>query len=382
MVSSRLSNISQSATISMNLKAEELRKTGKKVYNFSLGEPDFNTPDNIIDFAFKAARNGKTHYTPSKGVLELREKIARKFKEMNNISADPANIIVTPTKFSVSLAIMSLLEEGDNVLLPMPYYVSYPDIVKLYGGVPRGVKTNADYSFDYEALEKAVDGKTKALIFSNPCNPTGKVYGENEIRKLCDFVIEHGLYLISDEIYEDLSFEKRPFSPASIPEMADKTITLSGFSKSYAMTGWRIGYMLANPEIIRASDIIQQQTMTCATSVSQYAAIAALDDRETPRRFRDAFMKRRDLIMKSLSGIDGLSFVKPEGAFYLFPEYDLEMTSNDMSMKLLENVQVIVTPGSAFGEQGEKHFRISYATSDENIIEGSRKIGEFMHRGR
>ncbi len=382
MVSSRLSNISQSATISMNLKAEELRKTGKKVYNFSLGEPDFNTPDNIIDFAFKAARNGKTHYTPSKGVLELREKIARKFKEMNNISADPANIIVTPTKFSVSLAIMSLLEEGDNVLLPMPYYVSYPDIVKLYGGVPRGVKTNADYSFDYEALEKAVDGKTKALIFSNPCNPTGKVYGENEIRKLCDFVIEHGLYLISDEIYEDLSFEKRPFSPASIPEMADKTITLSGFSKSYAMTGWRIGYMLANPEIIRASDIIQQQTMTCATSVSQYAAIAALDDRETPRRFRDAFMKRRDLIMKSLSGIDGLSFVKPEGAFYLFPEYDLEMTSNDMSMKLLEDVQVIVTPGSAFGEQGEKHFRISYATSDENIIEGSRRIGEFMHRGR
>ena len=382
MVSSRLSNISQSATISMNLKAEELRKTGKKVYNFSLGEPDFNTPDNIIDFAFKAARNGKTHYTPSKGVLELREKIARKFKEMNNISADPANIIVTPTKFSVSLAIMSLLEEGDNVLLPMPYYVSYPDIVKLYGGVPRGVKTNADYSFDYEALEKAVDGKTKALIFSNPCNPTGKVYGENEIRNLCDFVIEHGLYLISDEIYEDLSFEKRPFSPASIPEMADKTITLSGFSKSYAMTGWRIGYMLANPEIIRASDIIQQQTMTCATSVSQYAAIAALDDRETPRRFRDAFMKRRDLIMKSLSGIDGLSFVKPEGAFYLFPEYDLEMTSNDMSMKLLEDVQVIVTPGSAFGEQGEKHFRISYATSDENIIEGSRRIGEFMHRGR
>ena len=382
MVSSRLKNISQSATISMNLKAEELKKTGKKVYNFSLGEPDFNTPDNIIDFAFKAARNGKTHYTPSKGVPELREKIARKFREMNNISADPANIIVTPTKFSVSLAMMSLLEEGDNVLLPMPYYVSYPDIVKLYGGVPRGVKTNADYSFDYEALEKAVDGKTKALIFSNPCNPTGKVYGENEIRNLCDFVIEHGLYLISDEIYEDLSFEKRPFSPASIPEMADKTITLSGFSKSYAMTGWRIGYMLANPEIIRASDIIQQQTMTCATSVSQYAAIAALDDRETPRRFRDAFMKRRDLIMKSLSGIDGLSFVKPEGAFYLFPEYDLEMTSNDMSMKLLEDVQVIVTPGSAFGEQGEKHFRISYATSDENIIEGSRKIGEFMHRGR
>ena len=382
MVSSRLSNISQSATISMNLKAEELRKTGKKVYNFSLGEPDFNTPDNIIDFAFKAARNGKTHYTPSKGILELREKIARKFKEINNISADPGNIIVTPTKFSVSLAMMSLLEEGDNVLLPMPYYVSYPDIVKLYGGVPRGVATNADYSFDYDALEKSVDGKTKAIIFSNPCNPTGKVYGEKEIRKLCDFVLEHGLYLVSDEIYEDLSFERRPFSPASIPEMADKTITLSGFSKSYAMTGWRIGYMLANPEIIRASDTIQQQTMTCATSVSQYAAIAALDDRETPRRFRDAFMKRRDLIMKSLSGIDGLSFVKPEGAFYLFPEYDLEMTSNDMSMKLLEDVQVIVTPGSAFGEQGEKHFRISYATSDENIIEGSRRIGEFMHRRR
>ena len=382
MVSSRLKNISQSATISMNLKSEELRKTGKKVYNFSLGEPDFNTPDNIIDFAFKAARNGKTHYTPSKGVPELREKIARKFKEINNISADPANIIVTPTKFSVSLTMMSLLEEGDNVLLPMPYYVSYPDIVKLYGGVPRGVGTNSDYSFDYEALEKSVDGKTKALIFSNPCNPTGKVYGENEIRKLCDFVLEHGLYLISDEIYEDLSFEKRPFSPASIPEMADKTITLSGFSKSYAMTGWRIGYMLANPEIIRASDIIQQQTMTCATSVSQYAAIAALDDRETPRRFRDAFMKRRDLLMKSLSGVDGLSFVKPEGAFYLFPEYDLEMTSNDMSMKLLEDVQVIVTPGSAFGEQGERHFRISYATSDENIIEGSRRIGEFMHRRR
>ncbi len=382
MVATRLKNISQSATISMNLKAEELRKTGKRVYNFSLGEPDFNTPDSIIDFAFNAARNGKTHYTPSKGVPELREKIVKKFREINNINADPANIIVTPTKFSVSLAMMSLLENGDNVLLPEPYYVSYPDIVKLYGGIPRGVRTREDYSFDYEAIEKSIDGRTKALIFSNPCNPTGKVYGEKEIRKLCDIVLDRGLYLISDEIYEDISYEKRPFSPASIPEMAEKTITLSGFSKSYAMTGWRIGYMLANPEIIKASDTIQQQTMTCATSVSQYAAIAALDDRETPRKFRDAFMKRRDLLIKSLSGINGLSFVKPEGAFYLFPEYDIGMPSEELSMKLLEDQQVTVTPGSAFGDQGERHFRISYATSDENIIEGSRRIGEFMRKTR
>lgn len=380
MVSSRLKDISPSATISMNLKAEELRKTGKPVYNFSLGEPDFTTPGNIIDAAFAAAKNGKTHYTPSKGVPELRAKIVQKFREVNNIVADPNNIIVTPTKFSVSLAMMSILEVGDNVLLPEPYYVSYPDIVRLSGGIPRGVKTDENYGFDFEAMEKSIDARTKALIISNPSNPTGRVYGEREIRQLSDFALEHDLYLVSDEIYEDLTYERRPFSPGSIPEMADHTVTLSGFSKSYAMTGWRIGYMLASPEIIRASDIIQQQTMTCAASVSQYAAIAALDDRETPKRFREAFLKRRDLLMGLLSEVQGINFVKPEGAFYLFPEYDLKLDSEKMSMKLLEESQVIVTPGSAFGKQGEQHFRISYATSDENIKEGAHRIAEFMKK--
>lgn len=380
MVSSRLRNISPSATIGMSLKADELRKTGKKVYNFSLGEPDFTTPENIIDAGFEAARNGKTHYTPSKGVPELRTKIAQKFKDLNNITADPNNIIVTPTKFSVSLAMMSILEHGDNVLIPEPYYVSYPDIVKLCDGVPRGVRTDEKYGFDFDALEKSVDRRSRAIIISNPSNPTGRVYGEKEIRKLSDFALNHDLYLISDEIYEDLSYEQRPFSPASIPEMADHTVTLSGFSKSYAMTGWRIGYMLANPEIIKASDIIQQQTLTCATSVSQYAAIAALDDRETPKRFREAFLRRRNLLMDLLSDAPGLSFVKPEGAFYLFPEYDLGIDSEKLSMKLLDESQVTVTPGSAFGGQGEKHFRISYATSEENITEGSKRIVEFMRR--
>jgi aspartate aminotransferase len=364
----------------MSLKADELRKTGKKVYNFSLGEPDFTTPENIIDAGFEAARNGKTHYTPSKGVPELRTKIAQKFKDLNNITADPNNIIVTPTKFSVSLAMMSILEHGDNVLIPEPYYVSYPDIVKLCDGVPRGVRTDEKYGFDFDALEKSVDRRSRAIIISNPSNPTGRVYGEKEIRKLSDFALNHDLYLISDEIYEDLSYEQRPFSPASIPEMADHTVTLSGFSKSYAMTGWRIGYMLANPEIIKASDIIQQQTLTCATSVSQYAAIAALDDRETPKRFREAFLRRRNLLMDLLSDAPGLSFVKPEGAFYLFPEYDLGIDSEKLSMKLLDESQVTVTPGSAFGGQGEKHFRISYATSEENITEGSKRIVEFMRR--
>ncbi|WP_393970815.1 pyridoxal phosphate-dependent aminotransferase [Oxyplasma meridianum] len=379
MVSSRLSAISESKTVASSNKAAEMARNGKKIYNFGIGEPDFTTPENIIDAGFQWAKKGKTHYTSSMGIPELREAISAKFKKFNGIQADPKNILVTPTKFSINLALMSILEFGDEVILPEPYYVSYPDIVRLAGGKVIPIGTDENYDFDFDAMGKVVNPRTRAIVFSNPTNPTGKVYTEKMIRELSDFVLENNLYLVSDEIYEDIIFEGRPFSPASIPDMKDHTITVSGFSKSHAMTGWRIGYMTGPADIIQASNKIQQQTITCAASISQYAALEALVDEKSPAVMREKFRERRDLIYKLITEGGQLEVRKPEGAFYIFPGYEGK-DSETVSSHLLDEEGVVVTPGSAFGEQGEKHLRISFATSDETIREGVERINSYFRK--
>ena len=376
MLSRRLDNISPSKTVSLSNKASELKKSGKKVYNFGIGEPDFTTPDGIIKAAFDAAKAGKTHYTPSSGIPELRSAIADKMKKVNNVPAESGNVLVTNTKFSINLAAMALLNPGDEVLIPEPYYLSYPEIMKLYGAKPVPVRSDEDYDIDFDELRKMTSPRTKALIYSSPSNPTGKVFSEKLLRKLSDYIIENDMILIADEIYEDIIFEGKPFSPASIPEMFDRTVTVNGFSKSHAMTGWRIGYMVANESIIKASDKIQQQTITCAPSVSQYAALAALEDKKSPKDFRDKFLHRRDLVRKLLSN-SSLKSRNPEGAFYAFPQYHLDINSEKFCNLLLERKNVIVTPGSAFGEQGKNHFRLSFATDDETIMEGIERIIRF-----
>ena len=377
MLASRLSSISESKSVATSNRAAELVKAGKRVYNFGIGEPDFTTPEHIIKAGFEAALNGRTHYTSSYGIQELREAISGKMKKFNNVSSTFKNVLVTPTKFALNLSVMSLLNTGDEAIVPEPYYLSYPDIVRLHGGKVLTSPTDSNYSFDFDDMRKLLSPRTKMVIISNPTNPTGKVYSEKELKALSDFVIENNLYLVSDEIYEDLIFEGKMFSPASIPEMFNRTITVGGFSKSYAMTGWRVGYMVAHEDIIKASNKMQQQTITCAPSVSQYASLAAINDRETPAKFNEIFRRRRDLVYDLISQSDRLEMRKPEGTFYAFVKYQGNVTSEVFSEKLLSEKLVVVTPGSAFGDQGEYHFRLSFATDDETIREGIAKIREF-----
>lgn len=377
MLASRLSSISESKSVATSNRAAELVKAGKRVYNFGIGEPDFTTPEHIIKAGFDAAMKGKTHYTSSYGVQELREAVSKKMNTINNVNSTFKNVLVTPTKFALNLSVMSLVNPGDEAIIPEPYYLSYPDIVRLHGGKALPSPTDENYSFDFDNMGKLVSPRTKIVVISNPTNPTGKVYTEKEMRELSDFVLENNLYLVCDEIYEDLIFEGKMFSPASIPEMFDRTVTVGGFSKSYAMTGWRIGYMVAPEEIIKASNKMQQQTITCAPSVSQYASLAAIQDRETPARFNEIFRKRRDLVYDLISKSDNLEMRKPEGTFYAFVKYKGNVPSDVFSERLINEKLVVVTPGSAFGNQGEYHFRLSFATDDETIKEGIGKIMEF-----
>ena len=377
MLSSRLASISESKTVSSSNKAAKMKAQGIKVFNFGIGEPDFTTPEHIIKAGFDAAIKGKTHYTPSAGIPELREAIARKMKTINSVDCGPENVLVTPTKFSINLAFLSILNEGDQVLIPEPYFLSYPEIVKLTGGRPLPVRTDNDYDFDFDLMRKKVSGKTRAIILSNPCNPTGKVYSRKQMKMLEDFVLENNLYLISDEIYEDLIFDGSMYSPASNSELADKVVTIGGFSKSYAMTGWRIGYMVGPEPLIRASNKLQQQTITCVSSIAQYAALAAIEDRETPEKFRKVFLERRNLVDSLISRSETLTMRKVEGAFYAFVKYNKDIPSEEYCNRLLDEKKVLVTPGSAFGDQGEGHFRLSFATDNDTIKNGIELIDQF-----
>ena len=380
MISNKMLGIREAATVLMNQKAIDLQKKGVKVYNFGIGEPDQTTPTNIIESAFDNARSGKTHYTPSDGIPELREKIAEKMKRKNNIDASPENIVVTPTKYALFMTARCILNTSDKVVIQEPYWVSYPYMVRLSGGVPQFLESEDDYEFNYDLLRKQLgESGVKALILNNPLNPSGKVYSEKSLRKLIDIILEYkDIYLISDEIYEDLIYSGKMFSPASISEIGERTITISGFSKSYAMTGWRIGYVTGPREFIKAVSMMQQHTITCAPSISQYAALAALDDNETPIRLKNTFLERRNIVISLLSESELMSFYKPDGTFYIFPSYSINIDSVQFALGLLESKHVIVTPGSAFGKRGEFHFRISYATSTDTIKEGIPLINEYV----
>lgn len=377
MLSSRLSEISESKTVSSSNRASTLKSQGVRVYNFGIGEPDFTTPEHIIRAGFDAAMSGKTHYTPSAGIPELRTAIAEKMKKINSVSCSSSNVLVTPTKFSINLTFLSILNPGDEVLIPEPYFLSYPEIVKLCSGKPIPVPTDENFDFNFELMRKYVNPRTRAIIISNPCNPTGKVYSEKQMRELIDFSLENKLYLISDEIYEDLIFNGKMFSPASVKEISDNVVTIGGFSKSYAMTGWRIGYMVASEEVTRASNKLQQQTITCVSSVAQYAALAAITDRETPAKFRESFLRRKKIVESLVNGSNTMSMHPVDGTFYAFVKYNLPISSEEYSNALLDQKKVLVTPGSAFGRQGEGFFRLSFATDDETIKTGISLIEQF-----
>ncbi|MBO6605895.1 pyridoxal phosphate-dependent aminotransferase [Psychroserpens sp.] len=386
-LSERVQNMATSATLAMAAKARELRAEGKDIIGLSLGEPDFNTPDYIKDAAIQAINDDYNSYTPVDGYVELKDAIITKFKRDNHLSYDRSQIVVsTGAKQSLANVAAVLLNKGDEVILPCPYWVSYSDIVKLNEGVPVEVKTSIDNDFKLtpQQLEAAITPKTKMIWYSSPCNPSGSVYTKEELRGLADVLQNYpNIIVVSDEIYEHINFIGGHQSMAQFDDMYDRTITVNGVSKAFAMTGWRIGYIGAPTEIARACNKMQGQMTSGANCIAQRAVITALTEPASRVQYMiDEFKTRRELILKLLKDIDGFKTNTPGGAFYVFPDVShfFGKTLNgqrienatDFSMYLLEHANVATVTGIAFGNPD--CIRISYAASEAQIIEAIKRI--------
>ena len=392
--SRKAKNINPSITLAITAKAKALKAQGVDVVSFGAGEPDFNTPKNIIDAAKKAMDEGKTKYTAASGIIELKEALCKKFKEDNNLSYNTSNIIIsTGGKQALANAMFAILNEGEEVLIPVPYWVSYPELVKLAGGNPVFVecKEENDYKFTIEALEKATTKKTKAIVINSPNNPTGSIYSENELREIAEFAKKHDLIIISDEMYEKLIYDgEKHISIASLSEDAyNRTIIVNGFSKAFAMTGWRLGYSAANEEITKLMSSIQSHMTSNANSITQYAAVEALNGpKDALNEMVKEFEERRNYMTNLIDNIEGLSYIRPSGAFYVMINIkncinkslngETIKDSMDFSKMLLDEEKVAVIPGAAFGL--ENYIRLSYATSKDMIGEGLKRIECFTKK--
>jgi len=388
-ISDRLLNMSQSATIEMAQMARDLKSKGHNVISLSLGEPDFDTPDHIKEAAKQALDDGYTKYTPVNGLVELREAISTKFKRDNNLDYSTDQIVVSNgAKQSIANISLSLLNEGDEVIILTPYWVSYFEIVKLGGGTPVPVYAGIekDYKVSAADIEAAITDKTRFILFSSPCNPTGSVYSYEELEAIANVVAKYNdLLIVSDEIYEYINFVGKHISIGSFPAVKDRTITVNGFAKGFAMTGWRLGYMGAPKWVASACTKMQGQFTSGANSFGQKAAAyALLSDMSPTHKMREAFKSRKALVTKLLKEIPGFNVNDPDGAFYVFPDIshyigkkfeDIVIeTDADFCMFLLKNCHVAVVQGSAFGAPG--CFRLSYAASEEHLIEAIRRIKE------
>jgi len=379
----RIRALAPSQTVAITSRLKELVRAGVDAIALSIGEPDFDTPQHIKEAAIKAIMDGKTKYTPAAGVPELRETICEKLLRDNGVEYSPDEIIVTcGGKQALYNALQVLCDEGDEVIVASPYWVTYPESVKLAGAYPRIVegRQENDFKITPEQLKSAITPRTKAFILNSPSNPTGTVYTKEEIIQVAEICYENGIYLISDEIYEKIIYDgAEHFSPASIsPDIKKITILLNGVSKTYAMTGWRIGYAAADKELVKGMVKLQSQLNTHPSSIAQYASIAALRGDEKPiREMVRQFAQRRDYCLERIEGIEGMSCPKPKGAFYIFPEvrnFFLKGIKNsvEFAQYLLDKVYVGVVPGSAFGADG--YIRISYATSIEELKEAFDRI--------
>lgn len=391
LLSDRINNLSTSQTLAMAALARELKAQGKDIISLSLGEPDFNTPDFVKEAAKKAIDENYSTYTPVDGYLELREAICRKFKRDNNLDYKPANIVVsTGAKQSLYNVAQVMLNDGDEVILPAPYWVSYYEIIKLSGGVPVVVETSVDSDFKItaEQLEKAITPKTKMMWFSSPCNPSGSVYNREELTAIGKVLDKYpNIYIVSDEIYEHINFSGTFCSIGSIPGLFERTITVNGVAKAFAMTGWRIGYIGAPEFIAKACTKMQGQVTSGANSIAQRATIAAVDaDPSVLNDMVKAFHSRRDLVVKLMQEIPGIKLNVPEGAFYVFPDVSaffgktlrgtMINTADDLAMYLLSEANVATVTGEAFGNAN--CLRISYATSEDLLAEAIRRIKEAL----
>ena len=387
ILSDRINNLSTSQTLAMAALARELKSQGKDIISLSLGEPDFNTPDFIKDAAKKAIDENYSTYSPVDGYVELKDAICRKFKRDNNLDYKPANIVVsTGAKQSLYNIAQVMLNDGDEVILPAPYWVSYFEIIKLSGGVPVEVPTSVetDFKITAEQLEKAITPKTKMMWFSSPCNPSGSVYSREELSAIGKVLEKYpSIFIVSDEIYEHINFSGTFCSIGTIPGLFERTITVNGVAKAFAMTGWRIGYIGAPEFIAKACTKMQGQVTSGANSIAQRATITALDaNPNVLNTMVEAFKNRRDLVVKLAKQIPGVKINIPEGAFYLFPDVssffgktlrgNTIKNADDFSMYLLSEANVATVTGDAFGNPN--CIRISYATSDEILTEAFKRI--------
>ena len=387
LLSDRILNMSTSATLAMAAKARELRAEGKDIIGLSLGEPDFNTPDYIKEAAIQAINDNYSSYTPVDGYVELKEAIITKFKRDNGLTYTLPQIVVsTGAKQALANLAAVMINKGDEVILPCPYWVSYADLVKLNDGVPVEVKTTiaTDFKMTAQQLEAAITSKTKMLWYSSPCNPSGSVYSKEELRALADVLHKHpNIIVVSDEIYEHINFIDQHASMAQFDDMYDRTVTVNGVSKAFAMTGWRIGYIGGPEKIARACNKMQGQITSGANCIAQRAVITALN--ESPSRVQymiDEFKVRRDLILNLLKDVPNFKTNTPEGAFYVFPNISAYFgktlrgktinNASDFSLYLLEEALVATVDGEAFGNPD--CIRISYAASQEQIIEAIKRI--------
>jgi aspartate aminotransferase len=392
-LSDKVNLISESQTIAMARKSRELKAQGIDIISLSLGEPDFKTPDVIKQAAIDAINNDFTYYTHVSGYVELREAIARKFKRDNDLDYTPDDIVVsTGAKQSIANAVLCLINPGDEVIIPAPFWVSYLEILKLAGGVPKIIDTTIENNFKItaEELKAHITPKTRMMMFSTPCNPTGSVYSKQELRAIADVVNQHDeLYIMSDEIYEHINFVGGHESMAQFPDIKDRVITINGVSKGFAMTGWRGGIMAAPKWIAQACDKMQGQFTSGTCSITQKAMHAAMNlPAESTHYMRDEFKKRRDLVLELMKDIPGLKTNVPDGAFYVYPEVSALFgksyngftinNATDLSMFLLDVAHVALVPGAAFGD--DKYIRFSYATSKDKLIEALKRMKEAIEK--
>ncbi|OHB36205.1 MAG: aspartate aminotransferase [Planctomycetes bacterium GWA2_40_7] len=394
-ISQVVNKIKPSATLSITSKVKSLVSEGVSVIGFSAGEPDFDTPENIKLAAIESLRSGFTKYTPTSGIMDLKEAICGKLSKENNISYTPQQVIVScGAKQAIYNCLLALCNDGDEVLIPSPYWVSYPEQVVLARGVSVFINSSDenDFKITKSDVERNITNKTKVLIINSPCNPTGSVYTKEELYEIVHVAIDAGLYVISDEIYEKIIYDgEKHFSPASFgKEFFEKLITVNGFSKTYSMTGWRIGYAVGPADIIKAATLIQDHSTSGPNSFTQKAAITALrGDEKAITDMVAEFDKRRRYIVERLNNIDGITCMLPKGAFYVFPNVSAlygrdicgQTTANsvDLSNLILDKARTAVVPGECFGS--DHHVRLSYATSMENIREGMDRLEKLLSQG-
>lgn len=396
-VSARLSAIAESATLAVDAKAKALKAQGRPVIGFGAGEPDFPTPADVVEVAAAACRDPRNHrYTPAGGLPEMKAAVVAKTRRDSGYEVAPEQVLVTNGgKQAVYTAFAALCDPGDEVILPAPYWTTYPEAVRLAGGVPVEVFAGEDqgYLVTVEQLEAARTPRTKALLFCSPSNPTGAVYDEAQVRAIGEWALEHGVWVVTDEIYEHLLYDgaTAPSLPVVVPELADTTLVLNGVAKTYAMTGWRVGWLIGPRDVVKAGTNLQSHLTSNVADVSQRAAVAALTGSlDAVATMREAFDRRRRTMVEMLSAIDGVDCPIPRGAFYAYPSVKgllgrsirgrVPTTSAELATLLLEEAEVAVVPGEAFGPSG--YLRLSYALGDEDLVEGVSRIQRVLGEAR